>query len=243
MASLFKYRKCNNYTLDIFRTGKLHFSRPIDLNDPFDCKPFVDSNLVIGWDAIGLFATDDGSTEIRPMELQGTNNFLKEVYVNSFYQVGIFCVSARGNCLQMWAHYADDHQGLCLEFDAHLLTESLGLRLKVHYNAIPYVVHSGIDDMTDKEILKILCSKQKEWEYEKEYRFIKRGSDMATQTEYPFLKEALTAIYFGLKCSEENMKLYMRTCKENGFAHVKFYKMALAEDMTYDMGFCEINIL
>lgn len=240
MASLFKYRKCNNYTLDIFRTGKLHFSRPIDLNDPFDCKPFVDSNLVIGWDAIGLFATDDGSTEIRPIELQGTNNFLKEVYVNSFYQVGIFCVSARGNCLQMWAHYADNHKGICLEFNAELLIKSLGLMRKVHYNETPNSIHYRFENMTEKEIMALFCSKQKEWELEKEYRFIKRGSDMEKQMEYTFQKEALKAVYFGLKCSEENMKLYMQTCKENGFAHVKFYKMTLADDMTYDMGYCKV---
>lgn len=240
MASLFKYRECNDYTLDIFKTGKVHFSRPTDFNDPFDCKPIIDRNLVIGWNAFELFTAADGSIETHPLELQSSNDFLKEVYNNSFSQVGIFCVSARGDCPQMWAHYAGNHQGLCLEFDAHLLTDSLGLRLKVHYDDIPYVIRSGLEDMTEEEIIALFCSKQKEWEYEKEYRFIKQGCDMEKQMEYTFKKEALKAVYFGLRCSEENKNKYMRLCKENGFAHVKFYKMALAEDMTYDMGYYEI---
>lgn len=243
MASLFKYRECNDYTLDILRMGKVHFSRPIDFNDPFDCKPFIDKNLEICCNAVGLFTANDGGVETRPMKLRLPNEYMQEIYNSVFSKIGIFCVSAKGDSTQMWAHYADNHKGICLEFNAELLIKSLGLMRKVHYNETPNSIHSRFKNMTEKEIMALFCSKQKEWELEKEYRFIKRGSDMETQTEYPFLKEALTAIYFGLKCSEENMKLYMRTCKENGFAHVKFYKMALVEDMTYDMGFCEINIL
>lgn len=240
MASLFKYRKCNDYTLDIFRTGKVHFSRPTDLNDPFDCKPIVDKNLAICWNAVGLFTTADGDVETRPMELQLPNEYLQEIYNEVFSQIGIFCVSAKGDSTQMWAHYADNHQGICLEFNAELLTKSLGLMKKVHYNDTPNSIHSGFANMTEKETIALFCSKQKEWEYEHEYRFIKPGSDMKIQTEYSFQKEALKAVYFGLECSEENKELYRQICKESGFAHVKFYNMALAEDMTYDMAYYEI---
>jgi hypothetical protein len=35
---LYKYRSCNENSLDLLRTGRIWFSTPSDLNDPFDCR-------------------------------------------------------------------------------------------------------------------------------------------------------------------------------------------------------------
>mgnify|MGYP000063513330 FL=1 len=99
--------------------------------------------------------------------------------------------------LPMWAYYATNFAGMCLEFDAGLLEvgdfrgEPL---LEVTYDESPTAPISifALDKLTIQEAGRFLSRKQKQWQHEREWRYItgeggRRG----------YLDDALRRIYLG----------------------------------------------
>jgi hypothetical protein len=75
---------------------------------------------------------------------------------------GLICFSKSwGNPLQ-WSHYAEDHKGICLGFDV-----PRNLLAKVNY-VNSRLRHDGLITLPVME--KILKTKFRHWQYEKEYR-------------------------------------------------------------------------
>ena len=118
--------------------------------------------------------------------------------------IGIRCFSSTYNNILMWSHYADEHKGFCIEFDASLLTaRSLGEIIKVRYvNKMP--TYLGINSI---DIKRFLCYKYKDWAYEKEYRLICLKKE-TPQFEFPM--NAITKVYFGCRM-DENAKKFVRS--------------------------------
>jgi hypothetical protein len=92
----------------------------------------------------------------------------------------IICFSQSCESPLMWAHYADNHKGVCLKFEVHeddcsdiTYPESMGEfvedKLKNRSLAFKLAVlcNCGI---TEEEFFKILTTKFSEWSYEKETR-------------------------------------------------------------------------
>ena len=77
---------------------------------------------------------------------------------------GLICFSSNKYDPVQWAHYADNHKGVCLGFDIP----------EKKLNKVKYVssrlAKSTLDD-PDKTT-KLLSTKFKHWEYEKEYRLV-----------------------------------------------------------------------
>ncbi|MNH09072.1 hypothetical protein D3C79_685150 [compost metagenome] len=86
----------------------------------------------------------------------------------------------------MWAHYADEHRGICIGFDQNVLSQlDLGSVLleryhtlspvKINYDNLRVDTRELLKDqdfLYENAILKILTTKSDEWIYEKEHRCI-----------------------------------------------------------------------
>lgn len=114
----------------------------------------------------------------------------------------------------MWAHYAESHHGICIEYsienDSPLLSRgvvtegALGRLDKVIYKTAP---------VENKEYLNYkdcFLVKDKAWRYENEYRMV--YYDRNKKEDYyvvplSLLGLRIAKIYFGINCSNSNKKL------------------------------------
>src|SRR5258706_14218152 len=106
----------------------------------------------------------------------------------------------------MWSHYANGHQGFCLEFDTNFTpfkpVKNKTL-LKVNYpetNLYPSLSLRDIPHNLPYLIETQLGTKSSHWHYENEWRIF---SGTGNKT-YSFDKAALTGVYFGCRMKDED---------------------------------------
>lgn len=116
---------------------------------------------------IYLFAHNGNTTENRLYASKAWLEITEEIKTAT----GIRCFfgACPDNAL-MWAHYADNHKGFCIEYEVDIKTPGL---LEVTYS-------SKLSDPSVTELLfspeetfrRILTTKKIEWNYEKEWRLV-----------------------------------------------------------------------
>jgi hypothetical protein len=107
----------------------------------------------------------------------------------------------------MWAHYADNHRGVCLQFQfASMAKGSEVLALDSNFTGHYSIRYSGdfaqVAEINDiGAVIQLLHTKHPDWSYEQEVRFIKFGD-----INYPgvggtvcFQKRSLSAVVLGCK--------------------------------------------
>ena len=115
--------------------------------------------------------------------------------------IRIFCFTESVPDLVMWGHYADSHRGFVIEFDPlHPLFSDLR---KVQYVELrPETKEPGAPDFD----WDFLLTKHALWQNEREYRLIKKATDLNEGVRKPDPKprrfldlpaEAVKAVFFG----------------------------------------------
>lgn len=182
-ASLYKYYSDTPEKLDAVKKNRMWYSAPCNFNDVFDCDISIDDKKVFN-EALKLFPDKRG---IRP----GSNawkNFratmtqqlraLRSQFDELRNTTGVSCLSESENSLLMWAHYANNHRGLCVEYDL------LEINRILNFSAIPVIYSEErtcfdffnpqtIEKDTLKLFIQSLTSKSPEWSYEKEWRIVR----------------------------------------------------------------------
>jgi hypothetical protein len=234
---LYKYRAINDNTYKLIQTNSLWFSKPKDFNDPFDCK----LSIKAGMDKDGLINNLSRNNMLEGVKREYKDEFEKminnpasfnkvmdnihQIYINS--HVGVCCLAEAPDNILMWSHYADSHQGICLEFgierDGFYYHNLLPVQYRNKYPLFDLSNYStekrGFYTMHQQAI----CTKSSLWEYEHEWRVI---SDEGAGA-YPFEKRHLTKIIFGVNTSEDEIdKIIKMTCS-SGYAKALFYRCEL----------------
>lgn len=212
---------------EVFVDKKLRFSDPRFFNDPWDCRyhysdrrlhePEYQKQLFTRlWI---LYEKHYGGTlpagfvkryQENPHEalqwwLEGFNNTGSSQGVGPAYRV--CCFSEAGDVPLMWAHYADSHRGVCLEFQTD--SAVMGSAFKVQYcQRFPEV--DFLDD-SDSANLAFLVCKSQDWSYEREFRLVAQD-DGPHRTQHqtlisqggfvPIPDEALSAVILGCQMDE-----------------------------------------
>jgi hypothetical protein len=101
----------------------------------------------------------------------------------------VYCLGPDVGSLLMWAHYADSHRGVCLEFS--LRNTVMCSALKCEYLKEFPVLRLHSDEVEDG--LRVLLAKADPWSYEKEYRIVAQEREQAIvqgtlMTDKGFLK-------------------------------------------------------
>ena len=81
----------------------------------------------------------------------------------------IYCLTPVPDDNLMWAHYGNNHTGVCLEFQVKLHS-SLWLKPVVYAEFLPIAQFKNIE----KLIPDIMLTKDRKWSHEKEYRILAR---------------------------------------------------------------------
>lgn len=192
--SYYKYRAIDddtteglakNYAIDALFKCHAKFSRPTDFNDLFDCKvDFTDPTA----EEIMLLLRDPRCEKSSRKYLRkclsgdtisflGISNFRKarveiKKKINNYY---FFCLSKDCTHNLMWAHYASEHHGFCIEFQFPGKDQPEKVCYSDHIPSIPLIkfyedTMTNTDNGITKCIKCALCTKLKYWEYEQEYR-------------------------------------------------------------------------
>lgn len=221
---LYKYMNLDGIR-KVLENKTLKFSKRTNFNDVYECEGHIRSDYsqedwVNHYIKLGMKGEDATclAREIMSNPLKAAKT-IKMAIEDKRDKLGILCLTQDKENLLMWAHYADEHKGVCLEFDIMKDLHTFCFPKKVDYSDD----YLEIDFFNNpSSVTDVIFHKSKVWEYEKEYRVVE--IDFPNMTK-PLNPQALTGIYFGCRCSEHNINKIKEMAKTNGFEHVKFYKM------------------
>lgn len=187
-----------NAACKIIRSGKLRFSKSYKLND------LIESNRIVFEHVL--------SEEL----LEGRNGLLAEAEMHKYQQIS-FSQDREYDGMHflgfdlhtMWGLYADKGYGVCLVFDKDKLTLSPGDYANdiKYYPIIPQYADinnksvNGIKAEVWRKKDDIFFCKRKEWEYEQEYRIIRRAR-LKNDIEFLDVSESLS---FAIICKDQNI--------------------------------------
>ena len=115
----------------------------------------------------------------------------------------------------MWSHYAANHQGICIEYDAKEFLTNESILKKLHpviykeelFDAYPYTTFFGVGAEQNPLLASIAaCHKSNEWSYEEEWRLISPVSPENNKPEYN-LTYRPKGIFLGAKIPEKDKEL------------------------------------
>ena len=136
-------------------------------------------------------------------------------------QIGVLCLSEVQDNLLMWAHYADSHRGVCLQFKGE---QFLGTAQPILYQrtrpTVNPIVHSH-EEMLDRSLL----TKSEDWSYEREWRAFhyKSGAGL-----YDIPAPSLAGVILGAQISAPNRESVLRWVQARQVP-LKLYQATLSE--------------
>lgn len=139
---LFRYRKLNNdasKNIEALKKNRLYFSTPVNFNDPYDNRIYVDKekmefairenwehmddylNRLKEYDAIlahfgKMIWISDKKTEFQNNFLNMINYFIDKIRDNYRNYMKIICFSEEYDSELMWSHYAENHKGFLIAY-------------------------------------------------------------------------------------------------------------------------------
>ena len=211
---LFRYRPANEYLYDSLRNSTIFFSSPGNLNDPFDCQIDIDRCLSNSIDE------SEGATKAYLEILKKLPKFSPSLQ-RALTSVGICSFSLTLVDPLMWAHYADNHRGVCLmyrfgeDFFQDERHKIIGV-VPVEYGTSPLrdwfkTVAPTLGEPASRSMGIEMCKKfftvkGECWNYEREIRVIRE-----TPGPFEIPRDSLAQICFGLRTSAE-VKTAVRSC-------------------------------
>lgn len=125
----------------------------------------------------------------------------------------------------MWSHYAADHAGYCLEFEATDYTPVFGTAQCVSYASVYPEIN--FYNTTDEDSLTLsFLTKFADWSYEREWRIIDHDTGPGSR-EYP--AELLKSVTFGLRMTDEHKMLIKKWLGIRGIP-VRLYQSVQGKD-------------
>ena len=206
----YAYRPCTKYLYHSLAKEELNLTSPTQFNDPFDC-PILELLNNHGDEVSKLMHkayryTTKVACFVKNDKLPTGDEFSdrkkhendEPEYLNEL----------------MWAHYADSHKGVCIKYHfPKTMTRDAkcGNKVLAYFRDVRYsddVYNTGKDDgitMNDAFFLK-----GKAWEYENELRYLYFDHDGKTDYTQVAIPGCVAAVYFGLKCPEEERQFIMK---------------------------------
>lgn len=215
---LFKFRKIDKYLLKALVQSEIYFARPDQLNDPFDCRVDLPNALE------NAISRAEGALRTRLEQFRRIERLLNDVQAR-LVTVGVCSFSLELNNSLMWAHYADNHCGMCLTygFPETFFSENADTLLGV--DEVDYGEHplstwfletvpnlGSMDDFGTSLIKKALTVKAQPWHYEREIRIVRR-----TEGVHGLQKHQLKQVCFGLRTPDADLALVREVLNRCGY--------------------------
>lgn len=226
MKNLYKYRSFGVNSLRELCESEVYFSDPKKFNDPLDCSPTLinDVNLsdlekLCHRMIVNNHNKDKANRKLHNYRCLSTEygDYKRDPEVQKYYagmivdevkqqldclmkSRGILSLSKQWNSPLMWSHYADEHKGICIEYDisqavceSPKMVDYMGDRGILISKVVDFVFNNS---ETSKEEIehKYFYTKAGQWDYEEEWRYV---SNVQGTQSVPF---PLCGVYFGMRC-------------------------------------------
>lgn len=215
------------------------------LNDP--CETIITSDTLIKQSKFILPIFGKNSKEKFEPVMDALNGLLSHTQ-----KIGIYSLSKTYIDELLWAHYANSHNGYCIEFDFETLLKSYKSDRVYSFPVIYKKQPPSIDfyniiksNESNDLIQKMAGYKSIRWKYEEEIRIVTEDYG-----DHSYDYNAIKGIYFGLRMSEKHKNEIMKRLKGRGINYYqieqisKTYKFSIVQvpdnygnEITY---FCKI---
>jgi hypothetical protein len=249
---LFKYEPACERKLQTLKNGEIWLSGANSFNDPFDCnivhydteldnispeqKKKILEIIYSQFDTSEPnFINNDLRNEIQSYyksEIDDADQ-LERAIESRYRSIGVCSFISNGfDNLVMWAHYAKNHKGYCIEFEyENPLTISTGKSFQkkilpvTYVQSLPEIALMQLLIDPNKMVKDIILTKHNNWSYEKEYRLI----DVKSSNEPLSISKArlkVTAIYVGLSADKKTESRLQEVAKA---LKVSLFYMSISE--------------
>jgi hypothetical protein len=235
---LFKFRPYSTKTdrapvKEILVDHRVYFSRPSQLNDPFDMSPrFRKTTRKELIDAAKRYLDRKFAP---PHEREGTLRYLEECDLNDHMQGAekhsrkrletgytVFSLAGNRDHPMLWSHYAAGHTGLCIHFRADE-GSLMGGALEVTYDRLRPTLPFDLSELADIGVFtRLLLQKGEFWAYEDEYRWANypttdwTGIPIEFHGQHArFRPRELSGITLGARISDVNRKKLLRIAESH----------------------------
>ena len=180
----------------LLRDRRVRCSSPARLNDPWDCRPWFDTEFVNNPAALAEWVTwtltlDRLDRKVRASldedlkalvsAIERNPGILRRIVANTARNVfqlfvthwHIYCLTTRPCSTLMWSHYAENHRGICLEFTTNGAPFQCAQKVVYRSEYPAWQPHI----LLETRIEEALLTKSSDWQYEEEYRIIARRSN------------------------------------------------------------------
>lgn len=237
---IYKYRSIDpenetsiNRLRDIFVRSFFWLSSPRDFNDPFEMSGSItltgtafDKRKRIAQLArihkVPKNIMRHYVSEMMEMSNEKLLDKLHQVHEETVNRAGVYSFAGDPRNILMWSHYAQNHTGICLQFERSRDFELLSQAIKVDYST-EYPEMDWINDYYDS-VSRAILRKHEDWKYEKESRIIHPNE---AHTTIRFNPSCLTRIIIGCRAPEKNIKIVkdlLKERKEERKPPIKLYK-------------------
>lgn len=217
---LYKYRAFDVNLLRLLCNDEVYYANPDRFNDPLDCQPTlkIDNDR----DSLEKLCRAMSREQKDPIEYHrymasehgnfenDAENYYKYLLAEDvrqslfgeFAQMGVLSLATNWDCPLMWSHYANNHHGICIEYDS---TDAEFRNLApVEYERGRSIKTSdliswkikGCEKANQQVYETYFLSKSSHWNYEREWR------DVHVSCGRHPCPARISAIYFGLRCDE-----------------------------------------
>ena len=203
---------------EIFKTGyeieltKEEIQQIINSPDPYLMYSKVCSSKGI----ILKISSEQHSDKTKPIF-----NVLKDEWKTT---ISICSFSECYDSLLMWSHYANQHKGVCVEYDFTDCDEFRCFIQPVLYSNEVFKIKS-VDEMNIINYVIASICKAKEWEYEKEWRLTPFSKRILEENKNLVSAPTPKAIYLGTRfdLNDDNKKLQLERIIKN--KNIPIYQM------------------
>jgi len=220
---LFRYRKFdqNEYgKMDLY-DGKTFLSKVSDFNDPFDSLVRINVKIAEKHPKIVELAYNNGGYLYKDNAMNEFRVSFDEIATSigrDMQQIiRVACFTERNDSILMWSHYADCHQGFCIEYDTKKLNPVISNNLfPIIYKNERMDITNNLYDNNPTTELRTILYKALDWKYEKEWRY-----SVVKETRFIHMKKAISAVYLGVNIDKNNYQEIHNWAKAN---NVKLFK-------------------
>lgn len=229
---LYKYTSVANLRLTLEKRT-LKFSRITEFNDKRECFAAIDcncsradwANYIAGLNPTMPIPRIAGIVNDLMNHPERGRQWITQAIKDTNQNLGILCLSKENNIDLMWAHYADTHHGVCLEFDISQDLDAFCFPKEVIYddNIRRYNYIKSWNRSKGMDAVEVIFHKSAAWSYEKECRVVRIDSAGIV----PFNIRALRTIIFGTDTPAEEIADIRALCSSLGYTHIKFCQRIL----------------
>lgn len=229
---LYKFMPHEGEYIKSLLLNEIWFSNPSAFNDPYDCAS-------VYWEEgeLSNYLRKVLSSEI--LAEHSINEIVSNAYDSLRSHTKISCFTEKLYNMPMWAHYANNHQGICVEYDFSQLDaeddfskQLFPVGYQEHRYDITNLMKISIGDKPDMRIYLLyflFLIKHQSWEYESEWRVILHSENKRSGLVKCPIKP--TAVYFGLNCKEYESTLI----KLKEVLNCPVYKMTQSNSKMFEL--------